>query len=214
MRWMLLILFLFGCTKQHDSVNADVVEVSEIAKEVYIPKSLISDLEAELKQESKTVAPVYLFVPLQVTFRELNQDTLTKPEILYKFQKGGGSIDLKDVVTGDGSFYMSFPAEQFADMSEFKPELLHMYYISNSPVKNIEEENYGLGCGKYIDLKKSFTKLQKKDFLKLNTTDLRYLHVLAGSYIFIFKQSTKIYITQLTITDSRYSKELCLGVVN
>lgn len=201
------LIALVGCKESHHKEEVTIYEVTDLAQEVKIPKSVMNNLDAELKKDSASVVPTYMFTPLQVQFNESNSDVLKNSSIKFSFPKGGGSLDLKDIVTGFGSFYMSFPAEQFEKM----PELVHLYYMSNSPVKKIDGEAFGLGCGKMLDLKKSFSKIQKNDFLKLNTSDLRYLHVLAGRYIFVFKQAAQLYIAQLTISDSRHSKELCLG---
>lgn len=202
---LLLIFLLVGCAQHRSPENDEIIDVKSIAKEVQIPKILMTSLVKEIISDSKTLTPVYLFMPLQVRLVEQNEGVLKKPAIRINFPKGGGNIDLKDIVTGFGSFFLSFPAEQFDESYDF----LHLYYISNSPVKKIENESFGLGCGKMIDLKKSFSKLQKPDFLKLNTSDLRYLHVTAGMYVFVFKKSSQIFMAQLTIADSRYSKELC-----
>lgn len=203
-----MIIFLFvGCTRTSHTENDEVIDIKTIAKEVQIPKSLMTGLVKEIVSDSKTLTPVYLFMPLQVRFSESNEGVLKKPAILFNLPKGGGIIDLKDVVSGFGSFYLNFPAGQFDENNEF----LHLYYISNSPVKRIENETFGLGCGKMIDLKNSFTKLHKPDFLKLNTSDQRYLFVTAGLYVFVFRKASQVFMAQLTITDSRYSKELCLG---
>ena len=204
---LLLTLLLVGCTQNRAPENDEIIDIRSIAKEVQIPKILMTSLVKEIISDSKTLTPVYLFMPLQVRFTELSDGVLKKPAVRFSFPKGGGTIDLKDVVSGFGSFFLSFPAEQFDENYEF----LHLYYISNSPVKKIENESFGLGCGKMIDLKKSFSKLQNPEFLKLNTSDLRYLYVTAGMYVFVFKKSSQIFMAQLTISDSRYSKELCLG---
>lgn len=206
-RLFFLILILSGCSKKSVPDSIETVEVKSIAREVQIPKAVMTDLADEITNESKTVAPVYIFMPLQVQFTEFNEGVLKSPTLRFVLPKGGGEIDLKDVVTGFGSFYLNFPAEQFEDDREF----MHLYFISNSPAKKIENETFGLGCGKMIDLKKSFGKLQKPDFLKLNTSEQRYLYVTAGLYVFIFRKAAQIYMAQLTITDSRYKKQFCLG---
>jgi hypothetical protein len=186
------------------------VDIQQLAHEVQIPGKIMSDIENEISGDTKGIAPVYVFLPLSVRFDEAQDGVLSKAHIVYNFPKGGGELDLKDLVTGFGSFYLSFPEEQF----DKKNELMHIYYVSQSPVKKLDGENFGLGCGRYIDLKKSFSKLQNEDFLKLNTSDLRYLYVTAGRYIFVFRQASQVYITQLTITDSRYKNELCMGAEN
>ncbi|MGZ6486119.1 MAG: hypothetical protein ACXWQQ_06275 [Pseudobdellovibrio sp.] len=200
-----LLFLITGCTSDHDTHEPTEVNVTEIAKEQQIPKQLLLQLDADLGEEFKSSPPLYSFTPLEVLFTESQEGVLRKPAIQYNFPKGGGEIDLKNVVTSDGSFYISFPEEQF----DKNNELLHLFYISNSPKTSIENEQFGMGCGKWVDLKGNFKKLQNKDFLKLNTNDLRYLRVLAGTYVFIFKQNKNVYLSQLSLTDSRHSGELC-----
>jgi hypothetical protein len=105
---------------------------------------------------------------------------------------------------------MYFPEEQFKN-SEM--DLLHLFFVSNSPQTKINNEQFGLGCGKWNDLKSSFKNLQNADYLKLNTNDLRYLKVIAGTYIFVFKKARNLLLTQLTITNSRHTDSLCTQVV-
>ena len=205
---LLLILFIFvGCTSKKDKLEPLIINVTEVAKEQQIPKQLMLELDSDLGEEFKNSPPLFSFYPLQVKLLEHNQSVLKKPSVIYNFPKGGGLIDLKDVLTGQGSFYFSFPAEQFDE----NHELLHLYYMSNSPKIKIENDEFGTGCGKWVDLKSNFKKFKSEDYLKLNTHDLRYLRVLAGTYVFIFKQAKNIFLSQLTITDSRYTTELCLG---
>ena len=210
MKIFLLSLAIFvstACTQNHKYVEPVVAEVSEIANEQNIPRFLMEQLESEVQTESKSITPLFFFTPLRVEFVEKTPGVLKSSSLQFGFPKGGGRIDLKDVVVGDGTFFMSFPKEQFEKL----PDLVHLYFISNSPVTEIQREKFGLGCGKWVDLKANFSKLQKSDFLKLNSTELRHLFVTAGTYIFAFRQGTQVSLTQLTITDSRHTGALCLG---
>lgn len=210
MKFMVIVLTLWlqlGCFKSAAPIETMIVNVTEIAKEQAIPKVLMSQIESDVQTESKSITPLYFFVPLTVEFSELSDKVLKSPKMQFNLPKGGGEIDLKDVVIGAGSFFLSFPSSQFEKL----PELTHLYYVSNSPITEVQKENFGLGCGKWIDLKSNFSKLQKSDFLKLNTSELRYLYVAAGTYIFVFRQGTQVSLTQLTVTDSRFTKSLCLG---
>lgn len=204
-----MVFIEFGCSKHDEHEKLEPIQVANYAKEIAIPKDLIPIIEADLLLESKVLNPVYIFSPLQVQFTEKSIHTLKAHTLLYSFPKGGGEVDLQNIVIGQGSFYLSFPAEQFHDL----PELEHLYYISQSPVVEIGHENYGLGCGKWIDLKKNFANLQKNDFLKLNTTLNRHLHVLAGHYVLVFRLKNQIYLTQLTLTDSKNLNQLCPQVL-
>lgn len=205
--FLICILFLSGCLKEKKTVEVSTVQIKDLAREVQIPKQIMVQIEDELMAETTSFSPQYILMPLQIQFTSVSENVLAKPILRYELPKGGGDVDLNNVVTGDGSFYMSFPKEQFESL----PELSHLYFVSNSPTRSIDGENFGMGCGKLVDLKKSFGKLQKEDFLKLNTTELRYLPVITGRYVLVFRQGNQINLTQLTITDSRYTSELCVG---
>lgn len=204
-----MVLF-FSCTEKHEKSHDKIstLHLKELAEDIRIPKELLKIVEDEVKSENKTASLMYTFLPLTVEFNNKSPDVIKSNPLQIVLPKGGGSIDLKSIVVGSGSFYISFPEEQFVG----QPELTHLYFISQASSQKIDEETYGLGCNKWIDLKSSFKKLQKNTFLKANTTDLRYLYVLAGSYIFIFRQNNQIFLTQLTLTDSRYSDKLCSTV--
>jgi hypothetical protein len=183
--------------------------VKEVAQDIRLPRNLFKEFEKEISDEFKNLTPVFVFLPLTVEFKENEHQNVLKDSLIrFEFEKGGGQIDLNDLVKGTGSFYMSFPAEQFGT----NLELTHLYFISQSPTKKIANETFGMGCGKWIDIKSHFKQLQKPDYLKLNTTELRHLRVLAGNYIFVFKQTNQIYLTQLTINDSRYTNLLCKSI--
>jgi hypothetical protein len=205
--FIIAALFLFSCHSKPSAAAKEILDVQEIAVEQMIPKELMLNIENEYKEEFKAMAPLYSFITLQVLFNGYSENVLRLQTVQYNFPKGGGTVDLKKLVVDEGSFYMSFPAEQFDE----KNELVHLYYISNSPKSKIGAEHFGMGCGKWTDLKSDFKKFQNQDFLKLNTNELRYLKVLAGTYVFVFRQTKNIYMTQLTVTDSRYLSELCLS---
>jgi hypothetical protein len=178
-----------------------------VAQDIKLPRNLFKELEKEISDDLKTTLPVFVYMPLQVEFREKGHGVLKDSPLLFSFEKGGGQVDLKEVVAGQGTFFMSFPAGQFSETAE----LMHLYYISQAPVRKIDQENFGLGCGKWVDIKSRFKKLQNPEFLKLNTTQLRHLFVLAGHYVFVFKETNQIYLSQLSVTDSRFTNELCIS---
>lgn len=209
--YLILLLALLGiltsCKKNESESQLSVITVETLAQELKIPKVVMSRVEESLFADSKSIVPIYTFIPLSVMLTEVNESVLSQPQIRYNFPKGGGLLDLKDIVRGQGSFYLSFPEDQF----NTDYEVMNIYYVSNSPEREIEGKKFGMGCGRMTDLKTQFRKLQKQDFLKLNTNGLRYLSVVAGHYIFIFRKNNQVSISQLTLTDSRYQSELCIG---
>lgn len=202
------ILFLLaqgGCFASSSVKPSKIIVVDEIAQDFQIPQSFIQTIESDLRLETKILTPVFNFVPLNVLFTEKSPQTLTSPSLQYQFSKGGGRVDLQNFIKGQGSYFMSFPAEQFAAL----PELEHLFYVSQAPKNKIGTEEFGIGCGKWVDLKNKFKDLQKSDFLSLNTTDQRHLFVTAGNYVFVFRKFNQIYLTQLTIADSKNVNQLC-----
>lgn len=206
----LILLFFFSCSSHHEAESVNTIQVKDVAEDISLPLNLFKEFEKELAEEFKSVGPVFIFMPLQVRFSETHdgRGVLKDTALQFDLEKGGGKVDLKDVISGQGSFYMHFPLDQFASTLD----LVHLYYISQSPVKKIQGESFGLGCGKWIDLKDSFKKLTKPNTIKLNTTELRHLHVLSGHYVFVLKQGNQVYLSQLTITDSRFPDDQCTSL--
>ena len=84
---ILLFFFLFSCFRSQDTNSVEIVEVRTIAKEVQIPKVLMANVANELLNESKTVAPVYMFMPLQVQFSEFNTGVLKNQRCVLIYPK-------------------------------------------------------------------------------------------------------------------------------
>lgn len=206
MKYALQALFLFilmGCEKKIETKPRIIVNKS-MAADFKIPDKIFTEIKNNLGENFK-VEPEFLFTELEVELFTDQKSVLSYSNLVFKLPKGGGAIDLKDYVTGEGSFYLSFPKEQFLD----KPSLEFLFYISDSPKVKIRNEFYGLGCGQWVDLKPRFTNLQDKTFLKVNTVDQTYVHVLTGQYIFVFKKGIQYYLTHLNLKDSRYQQKTC-----
>ncbi|OFZ31498.1 MAG: hypothetical protein A2622_02625 [Bdellovibrionales bacterium RIFCSPHIGHO2_01_FULL_40_29] len=201
----LFFMIMSGCFQSESQAPIRQIQVTDIPSDFMIPHQFMKAVESDLLLESKILTPVYIFTTLEVLFKEKTPGTLSSPAQVFRFPKGGGAIDLQTLVTGQGSFYMSFPPDQFKDL----PPLEHLYYISHTPKKKIGDEEFGLGCAKWVDIQSRFEDLQKVDFLNLNTTDNRHLFVLAGHYVFVFRNSNQVHLAQLTITDSKNAFQLC-----
>jgi hypothetical protein len=201
----LIVVFFSGCffSKKYPESYTEI-KVDARADDFKVPQKIFEQIETDLVG-SASVQSVYLLSPLQVVLHSDSQAVINSNPVRITFPNGGGQLNLANYIKSQGSFYLSFPKEQFETM----PTLQKLYFISDSSKKKIDEEEFGLGCGKFIDIKNHFESLQKKDFLKLNTTELRYLYVAAGYYIFVFKNNNQIYLTHLHITDSRYSDNFC-----
>lgn len=204
---VLSLTLLFMSCKKAEEAKPKIIVNKALASDFKVPVAVFDAIKKSMG-EGVTIEPEYMFTELEVEIHTDQKNVLSYPRLLFKLPNGGGGIDLKDYVTGEGSFYLRFPPEQF----ETKPELAFLFYISESPKIKIREEEYGLGCGQFVDLKPKFSKLQDKTFLKLNSTDHTYAHVLSGQYVFVFKKGIQYYLTHLNIFDSRYSDKMCTAV--
>lgn len=203
-----LALFVFGCEKEHET-KPQIITNNSMPADFKVPESVFKAIKESIGPDSKT-EPEYMFTNLDVAIHTDQKNVLSYSDLLFKLPNGGGGVDLKNYVTGEGSFYISFPPEQF----ETKPELAFIFYISDSPKVTIRGEEYGLGCGQWIDLKPKIEQLKLKKFFKLNTVDHTYAHVLSGQYIFVFKKGIQYYLTHLNLSDSRYSDKMCSAIFN
>lgn len=201
------LTLVFGSCKKAEEAKAKVIVNKSLASDFKVPKFVFAEIKKSMG-EGVSIEPEFMFTNLDVEIQTDQKSVLSYSRLLFKLPNGGGAIDLKDFVTGEGSFYFSFPAEQF----ETKPELVFLFYISESPKVKIRDEEYGLGCGQFVDLKPKFTKLQDRFFLKLNSIDQTYAHVLSGQYIFVFKKGIQYHLTHLNIFDSRYSDKMCTAI--
>src|SRR5690606_28218689 len=65
---------------------------------------------------------------------------------LAQLPRGGGTLDLRSVVTGDtGSFYLQIRVMSAEDLPE-NQQSLRVFFFSNAPKRKIDEEEYGAGC--------------------------------------------------------------------
>ncbi len=196
-------LIISSCYPKKNDKSVEVLKIDVVAKDIRIPKVIFENIASDMKAESLTSEPVYLFYPLEVTI-EVDGSSSNMKSAKYLFSNGGGVVDLSSNLKGQASFYVYFPEEQFEKL----PPLEHLYFLSEYPQKKIDGEIFGLGCAKWIDLKSKFSELTKAK-TKLNTTDQRYLYVAGGYYIFVFRKANQVYLTHLHLTDSKYADLKC-----
>lgn len=200
---LLFAAFAYGCPKDHGHEEFEEIKIEQISNDFKIPKKIFDDIEALDKNGAKKADSIYFYSPIKVILE--SDQIIKKSPLKFQFPNGGGKIDLKDYLTGEGTFSFSFDTSSM----EEGVELNAIYFVSDTPVKKIDGENYGLGCGKIAQLTSQTEKLLKRSMIKLNTVDLKYLYVAAGYYIFVFKKNNLVWLTHLFLTDSRYNQLYC-----
>lgn len=209
LHFLFLSCFIFstsGCYffKKQEVAYKDII-VENRATDFKVPKLIFDEIETELLKETPNLQPVYLFSPLQVILESQSVGVVKDDAVRITFPMGGGELDLKDYILGQGSFSLSFPQAQFDAL----PSLIGLYFLSDSPRRKIDNEEFGLGCAKFVNLKDQFKSMQKPGFLKLNTTELRHLYVVSGIFIFVFRERNQVQLSHIRVTDSRYPHFYC-----
>lgn len=168
---------------------------SETPNDFKIPAVLWKKIDETAGKDTLT------YVPIKVQLVEKNPGVLVDSEINYQFPKGGGEIDLSQVTKDQqGTFRVSF------DLSGFEaPENVQVFFVSKARKRRLQDELWGAGCNKYMDVTSFVKKKMTKDGLEVNTTKFRHLTVLGGHFIFVLKNQ----ITQVTFTDSAHPDYFC-----
>jgi hypothetical protein len=120
---------------------------------------------------------------------------------------GGGIVDLADLVTPlRGAFNMKLKVLR-EDKTE--PTPLRLFYISHAKTREIDGEEYGAGCGKFMEITSYFNKTASRLGFSLYSADQRYLSVVGGTFVAVQFEKEALSVATLTLTDSRYPHLLC-----
>ncbi len=227
----LLWIFVFGlngCSPDYSpvqnlsSIKVGSPEVSD--KDVEVPQKLIKDIESmylqSLKKQDKNLDTPDLkilmsiprkFLSFKVYFSPLENKLAFNQPVEIIFSRGGGSIDLSKIVTGEsGSFYLNTLID-WDELGFKKNEIneFQAYFISNSKKRKIKNEVWGAGCNSYYNVTDMFDNVLSRQGLLLNATDARYMGLIAGTFVFVIIKSKDLYLATVTFLDSRYPDLTC-----
>lgn len=176
--------------------NARTIEFDEQGPDVNIPTQIWEKFGNVSGKNTVT------FGDIVVRLKEKNPGVLVEEELTFKFPRGGGEIDLSKYVKLDnpGSFYVFF---EFEDLP--KGEAGKAYFISRAKKRKIDQEVWGSGCNKYLDIKKFIYGEGLKSGIEVNTTRSRHLSVLGGT--FFFANDSKV--AQVSFKDTSQPQLMC-----
>lgn len=214
------LLALVSCKKGPGwkSQTYTEVNVKPQSTEVSIPASMWEKISAlgipvapaapaKPKEGSseEPATPETIQEPLKVYLIERNKGVLKGQNLALSFVAGGGELDLHDYVQPlRGSYYIAFgflPDVAAADMKVF--------FLSNSVVRKVGDDELGSGCNTYFDLTKRFGEAMKHDGFLVNTSDQRDVSALAGTYVFVSTYDGKLHMATLVIKDEDHRALQC-----
>ncbi|MGE3975588.1 MAG: hypothetical protein AB7F59_13765 [Bdellovibrionales bacterium] len=218
--FFLLVLILVGCEETPEYVKGKKTKIRMAAatQDIVLPAKLWAELEAIYKplildqsrvEEEGSRVKLELpkeFFPFSFYLNEKNKGVLKQGDHELIFEKGGGVVDLANFLTDQkGSFHVAVRPQLELD----KNDKVMVFYLSNAKRLNIDGEVHGAGCTKYMDITNYFTERMKKEGILANTTSQRHVALLVGTYFFAASIKGKLYLSQLTIKDSRFKKLHC-----
>ncbi len=203
----LLFVLLVACHKDNSGElppeQIRTIRASELGRDFFVPSGVwdrISGRKLTTVQETGTVS----FLPIKVVFDEKNRGVLQQKRVVAEFPKGGGDLDLSQVVgEKTGTFYMKFEFEGFAD-----PENLQVYFVNAAKKTKVDGEIRGDGCDKAYDIK-AFVLNNLKKGIEVNTYKNLHLYLLGGHFVFSSQVKGQTLVTQVSMTDTSKSYVFC-----
>ena len=119
------------------------------------------------------------------------------------FIEGGGELDMFDYLAGKGVFNIRFAPEIDGSLP------YHLLYISDSPGRQIEGDMWGNGCGKIYDLTSNSDMFFMDQGIKVTASRHHYLHLMAGTFLFLQLVDERLFLSYILLKDSRYPNFSC-----
>ena len=171
---------------------------------------------------SADVSKEYVPIAVHLIEKKDNKGILQSHDHLLYYGAGGGILDLADFVENRrGSYYLKvdFAKAKTEGVNEnvvkdFSKEVIRVFYLSNSKRRKLGGKISGSGCSKYYDITKFFEKSMKGNGFLLNTTDHLDITALSGSFFFAAQINKTLYISQLSVKDSRFNSLQCHPMLN
>ena len=213
-----VILFLLGLlvvTSVHSQDDAEGEDSSWVSEKmpftyqnIQVPREMWNLVKDALREKGAKEEQIENFaihptsVSIEVTAQERN---VLKEGKNYKllFIEGGGDLDLFKYISGRGQFHLRF-SPHLVNGKDY-----HLFYLSDSPGKAMEGDQWGNGCGQIYDLSNSAHKFLGGEGMLLTTSKRHYLHLMAGVFVFFQLVDERLYLGYIRVMDSRYPNFNC-----
>ncbi len=222
MKWLtIFFLLLVACEDKPEYMpkKPQVIRMAAGNQDVTLPSRLWEELEAVYRppifekassEENDSKAKLEIpkdFFSFHIYLKEKSAGILTNRNGYdLSFGAGGGTLDMQEFVQQKrGSFYFGFRPELEVE----KDDVFKVFYLSNSRLNNIEGQLHGSGCDKYLDISDYFRNKMTGEGILLSASEGRHVSLMAGTYFFATSLKGKLYLSQLTIKDSRFKKLHC-----
>jgi hypothetical protein len=182
------------------------------SRDVKIPRALVAKLEKEYR-EFLTQQQVMVKEGIQRKLLNVMAELTQKHEAsLHENTRvitplGGGVIDLAELVTPlRGAFSLKLIPfkESGADIDSAR-----VFFVSQAKARNLDGDQFGSGCGKYMEITSYYNKKNKGRGFDLYSTDRRYASVIGGTFVIVNFEKEALSVASVQFTDSRYPDLFC-----
>ncbi len=198
----------------HGEVDPDleVRSAKQSSRDVKIPRALVTRLESEYRAylTSNQLPPQETLkrklIDVSVELRQRKPAALHE-DVRINTPLGGGVIDLAEFVTPlRGAFQLLIKprGENHASIDN-----LRVFFVSRAKERLIDGENYGSGCGRFMEVTKVFDKKMSSTGFELFTADQRYVSVLSGVFVMAAFTKDALQVGSVAFADSRFPELMC-----
>jgi hypothetical protein len=182
------------------------------SRDVKVPRRLVTLLEKEYREyltHNQLPAQESLkrkLLDVSVELRQKRPAALHE-EVRINTPIGGGVIDLADFVTPlRGAFQMQIkPSVDH----EGAVEGLRVFYVSQAKERSVGGEDFGAGCGKFMEVTSYFTKKMAGAGFELYTAEQRYVSVVGGIFVLAAFAKDALQVGSVSFMDSRFPELTC-----
>lgn len=189
-----------------------VRSAKQSSRDVKVPRALVTRLEKEYREylkhnqwpDQESLKRKLLDVSV-----ELRQE---RPAALHEDVRintplGGGIVDLAEFVTPlRGAFHLLIKPR--AEKNEVL-EGLRVFFVSHGKERRIDGEDFGAGCGKFMEVTSFFNKKMDGSGFDLYTAEQRYVSVVGGIFVMAAFSREALQVGSVSFTDSRFPELIC-----
>jgi hypothetical protein len=182
------------------------------SRDVQLPRSLVARIEREYREFLKSQKVLELErikrTLLDVTVELVQEHKASLYEdVRISTPLGGGVIDLAEHVTAVRG---RFKVRVTPTVGKGEPLTgARVFYISDAKVRKLAGEDFGAGCGQFMEITDYFNKSMADGGFDVYTADQRYVSVLNGRFVIIKFDTDSIRAGSVKFTDSRYPEMSC-----
>lgn len=193
--------------ENEEGKNWKEIQVTKTEQNIMVPAQLWDNINLILRSNlGEKSLDDYAILPISLQVELATVDPYvfkTSENFRLMFAEGGGTVDFFDYIAGKGEFFIRLSPHLVNDNP------FHLLYVSDSPGKVVEGDEWGNGCGQIYDLSDNARYFIYDQGIKVTSARRHHLHLLAGTYVFFQLVEERLFLGYVHLTDSRFPQFNC-----